>query len=192
MPYTLTMGWLWFAAAFLLGLLTGVLLRSVSRRQRPRPAASPPPAADGGAGVHVADTRLERALEAVTAERDALRTELDAIRRAGDGTTRVDVDVAGAAAVLGHPITADDLTVVEGIDADVATLCRWMGVHTWGDLATTPVSLLRTMLADAGPAYAAVDPGSWPDQARLLAEARWQEFADLAAVARGDRDGGRG
>ena len=35
MPFTLTMGLLWFAAAFVLGLATGALVRTVTQRHRP-------------------------------------------------------------------------------------------------------------------------------------------------------------
>jgi hypothetical protein len=78
----------------------------------------------------------------------------------------------------------DDLTAVEGIEPHVAMLCRWIGIHTWSDLSTTEVSLLRTMLADAGSRFSDVDPSTWPEQGRLLAEGRWQEFAALADSVR--------
>ena len=52
----------------------------------------------------------------------------------------------------------------------IEELCHGIGIRTWYDLSTTEVSLLRTMLADAGPRFRTHDPGSWPEQARLLAE----------------------
>ncbi|HWL43889.1 MAG TPA: hypothetical protein VNQ73_13180 [Ilumatobacter sp.] len=89
------------------------------------------------------------------------------------------LDLAGAAAVLGRTVTADDLTVVEGIGPAIAELCQGIGVHTWADLAGTEVSLLRTMLADAGPQFSMHQPDSWPQQAALLATGQWQEFQEL-------------
>ena len=56
-------------------------------------------------------------------------------------------------------------------------LCHGIGIRTWQDLSTTEVSLLRTMLLDAGPRFRTHDPSTWPEQARLLAEGRWDEFA---------------
>ena len=203
MPYTLTMGLLWFAAAFVLGLATGALVRTVTQRHRPtRPSpatGTTPSAADP------VDELLARIaeLEQAEAERDALRVELDAMRRGGAGLRSGgraatsgglappapgQPDVGGATAVLGRPITADDLTVVEGIEPHVAMLCHWIGIHTWWDLSVTEVSLLRTMLADAGSRFAHVDPATWPSQGRLLAEGRWQEFADLTAAMRSGRE----
>lgn len=99
----------------------------------------------------------------------------------------VDADLAEAATVLGKRVVRDDLTVIEGIGPQIAALANGIGVHTWNDLAETEVSLLRTMLADAGPSFATHVPDSWPTQAGLLAEGRWAEFKALV-----DRlDGGK-
>ena len=96
-------------------------------------------------------------------------------------------DLAAAAAVIGSRIVADDLTVVEGIGPKIADLCHGIGIRTWADLAETEVSLLRTMLNDAGQRFKAHDPGTWPQQAALLAQGAWDEFVTLT-----DRlDGGR-
>lgn len=96
-------------------------------------------------------------------------------------------DLEAAAAAIGSPIVADDLTVVEGIGPKIADLCHGIGIRTWADLAETEVSLLRTMLNDAGQRFKAHDPGTWPQQAALLARGAWDEFVTLT-----DRlDGGR-
>ena len=85
-------------------------------------------------------------------------------------------DVAAAAAALGTAIELDDLKVVEGIGPKIEQLCHGIGIATWADLAATEVSLLRTMLADAGPRFRTQDPSTWPHQAGLLAHGRWSEF----------------
>ncbi|MFW2336243.1 hypothetical protein [Ilumatobacter sp.] len=97
------------------------------------------------------------------------------------------IDVSGAQAALGKRITPDDLTVIEGIGPKIADLCHGIGIRTWAELADTEVSLLRTMLNDAGQRFKAHDPSSWPEQAGLLATGAWSEFVALT-----DRlDGGR-
>ena len=90
-------------------------------------------------------------------------------------------DLEGATAVLGKPVTADDLTAIEGIGPAIAGLCHGIGITTWAELADTEVSLLRTMLADAGPGYSTHRPDTWPQQARLLAAGRWEEFRNLVS-----------
>lgn len=89
------------------------------------------------------------------------------------------LDLAAAAAVLGKAIEVDDLTAIEGIGPKIAELCHGIGIRTWGDLAGTEVSLLRTMLTDAGARYKVHNPSSWPEQAQLLAAGRWSDFQAL-------------
>ena len=62
----------------------------------------------------------------------------------------------------------------------VEELCQGIGIRTWFDLATTEASLLRTMLVDAGPRFSTLDPSLWPEMARMLAGAEWQEFKELS------------
>lgn len=88
-------------------------------------------------------------------------------------------DVSAAAAVLGKPVTPDDLKVLEGIGPKIEGLCHGIGIRTWFDLSTTEVSLLRTMLTDAGSRFRAQDPTTWPQQAKLLVEGRWVDFKAL-------------
>ena len=98
-----------------------------------------------------------------------------------------EVDVTAAAAVIGKRIDVDDLTVIEGIGPKIAELCHGIGIRTWSDLADTEVSLLKTMLTDAGQRFKAHDPTTWPQQAQLLASGAWSDFRALT-----DRlDGGR-
>lgn len=111
----------------------------------------------------------------------------DAVSANVDPSVPSTPDMSGAAAVLGRPIVLDDLKVVEGIGPKIEGLCHGIGIRTWYDLSTTEVSLLRTMLADAGPRFRTHDPGTWPEQARLLAAGEWDAFQALAASYKGGR-----
>jgi predicted flap endonuclease-1-like 5' DNA nuclease len=99
-------------------------------------------------------------------------------------------DHAAAAAAIGRRVVHDDLTVVEGIGPKIAELCHGIGITTWSELAETEVSLLRTMLNDAGQRFKAHDPSSWPQQAALLAVGAWHEFAALSERVDGGRPAG--
>ena len=99
----------------------------------------------------------------------------------------VALDVSRANAVLGTPIAVDDLKVVDGIGPKIESLCHGIGIVTWFDLSTTEVSLLRTMLADAGSRFRVHDPSTWPEQAALLAAGRWADFKALTDGLRGGR-----
>ncbi len=96
-------------------------------------------------------------------------------------------DVDEGSAILGRIIELDDLKVVEGIGPKIEGLCNGIGIRTWFDLSTTEVSLLRTMLADAGSRFRSHDPATWPQQASLLAHGRWAEFGALTDELRGGR-----
>lgn len=187
MPYTLMKGLAWIVAALVLGIVIGWLLRSVAAKRQVARARN----------HHVDTVELERLrgrianLEPAVAERDRLRAELDQQREqvvaaavpAAAVTPMpplpVTPDVAGAQTLLGRPIVLDDLQVIEGIGPKIEDLCHGIGIRTWHDLSVTEVSLLRTMLADAGPRFRTHDPATWPEQARLLAEGRWAEFKAL-------------
>ena len=200
MPYTLMKGFGWFALALVIGLVIGWLLRSIiAKRQVAR------------ARRHNVDSaELERLrgrvanLEPVVDERDRLRAELDAVRSAAppadtgpsaaDHPPHISVpslpDVGAAERVLGTTITIDDLKVIDGIGPNVEELCHGIGIRTWLDLSVTEASLLRTMLVDAGSRFATLDPTTWPEQARLLAEGRWDEFKALTGETARARAGG--
>ncbi len=89
-------------------------------------------------------------------------------------------DLTAGAALLGRPIKLDDLTLVVGIDRDIAALCHRQEINTWWALANTDVRVLRGILEQAGPNSQHHDPSSWPQQARLLAHGSWQQFVSLA------------
>ena len=88
-------------------------------------------------------------------------------------------DLVSGAAVLGHSVSLDDLTVVVGIDIEVAALCHAGGILTWWQLATTPIGTLLSMLDDSVLAPPMPDPSSWPTQARLLAQGNWRQFKNI-------------
>jgi hypothetical protein len=147
MSYTLMKGLGWFLAAFLLGVLIGWMLRSVTARRQ-----------------------LARARQT------AVETNAVPAAPAAD-TAPTPILTADIPDALG-----DDLKVIPGIGANVEELCHGIGIRTWSNLSVTEVSLLRTMLADAGPRFRAVDPSAWPELAGLLADGRMEEFERRAAA----------
>ena len=70
----------------------------------------------------------------------------------------------------------DDLKAIEGIGPKISQLCHDAGITTWRALSETPVSRLQEILDAAGPRYKLADPGSWPRQAGLAADGKWDEL----------------
>ena len=154
MPYTLTLGILWYLGALVLGVVLGWLGRSgVAARQIVR--AGDRARADSATEMNDLRERTDRA-ERAAAERDGLRSELEQAKSRLAELAAADAppaapDLDGATEALGRIIKIDDLTVVVGIGPAVQRLCEGVGIRTWWDLANTSIDDLRSMLGDAGP-----------------------------------------
>ena len=210
MPYTLMKGLVWVLIAVVIGIIIGWLLRSVAaKRQIERARVAK---ADGSDQHELERLRARVAnLEPVVNERDRLRADLERARREtaqstkpvaqanddvsevastsmahGDDADRL-TDVTSATSILGRRLKIDDLTEIEGIGPKIAGLCHGIGIRTWADLSTTEVSLLRTMLNDAGQRFKAHDPATWPQQAGHLARGDWAGFKSLTDGLEGGR-----
>lgn len=204
---------LWLAgvgAAALVGLFVGLALGRLRRRREavdpdhaallrqgwqleplvaapapPPPVVTPPPPAPVVAPEPVAVPAPVAVPEPV----DDVRIEVPALlgaEPAGNGERVPVADPRRAPAPVEPSIEPDDLTVISGIDRDVATVLRHHGIATWARLGDTEVGELRRMLDQAGPMFHRCQPGTWPIQARLLAEGEWAAWRHLAD---GLRDG---
>lgn len=81
----------------------------------------------------------------------------------------------------------DNLTKIEGIGPKISEILSNAGVDSFAKLAAADADKLREILAEAGNRYKAFDPTTWPQQAALAADGKWDELKELQ-----DRlDGGR-
>ncbi len=72
----------------------------------------------------------------------------------------------------------DDLKKVEGIGPKIAEIFNNAEINTFAELAGTSVEKLQEILAAAGSRYASKKPGSWPKQAKMAAEGKWDELKE--------------
>lgn len=77
------------------------------------------------------------------------------------------------------PKVRDDLALIEGIGPKIAKILNDAGVSTFQALATTPAAAVQTLLDQAGPRFAIAGPGTWAEQARLLARGDRAAFQKL-------------
>lgn len=73
---------------------------------------------------------------------------------------------------------SDDFTKVEGIGPKIAQIFQEAGIHTFADLADKSEDDLRSILAEAGPKYTSKNPASWPKQAQMAADGKWDELQE--------------
>lgn len=81
----------------------------------------------------------------------------------------------------------DDLKKIEGIGPKIASILTEKGIGSFEKLAGTSVKVLEGILKDAGPRYSMHKPGSWPQQAKLAENGKWDKLKELQAKL----DGGK-
>ncbi|MCF6184832.1 MAG: DUF4332 domain-containing protein [Bacteroidales bacterium] len=76
--------------------------------------------------------------------------------------------------------SADKLTKIEGIGPKIAGILAEAGVDTFKKLSETKADKISEILVAAGGnAYNRFDPTTWPEQAKLAADGKWDELQKL-------------
>lgn len=95
--------------------------------------------------------------------------------------------IVEAPKVKKESVEGDDLKKIEGIGPKIAELFNNAGILTFADLAATSSEKLSEILVEAGSRYASHTPDTWPAQAQLAADGKWDELKELQERL----DGGR-
>ena len=85
-------------------------------------------------------------------------------------------DVPAAPVPVKDTGAKDELKKIEGIGPKIAELLNNAGINTFSQLGATEVDRIKEILAEAGSRYAAHNPGTWPRQAQLAADGKWDEL----------------
>ena len=85
-------------------------------------------------------------------------------------------EVPAAPAPVKDADAKDELKKIEGIGPKIAELLNNAGINTFAQLGATEVDRIKEILAEAGSRYAAHNPGTWPRQAQLAADGKWEEL----------------
>ena len=83
------------------------------------------------------------------------------------------------------PVEPDNLAKVEGIGPKINSLLQEAGIKTFADLAAAEVSKIDEIIDAAGITFA--DPTTWPEQAKLAAEGKWDELEKLQDNLKGGK-----
>lgn len=74
---------------------------------------------------------------------------------------------------------ADDLKKIEGIGPKIAEVFNNAGITSFAQMAESTPEALKEILTEAGPGFASRNPSTWPEQAQLAAEGKWDELKEL-------------
>ncbi|MCB4807165.1 hypothetical protein LG651_02800 [Tamlana sp. 62-3] len=116
---------------------------------------------------------LEENLKTVKAENLSLAASLTA-----PAVALIPFNADAAKAVFGKKIKQDDLTVVEGIGPKIQGLFHNHDIKTWKALSECSVEKCQEVLTSGGDRFKMHKPGTWPKQAQLAYEGKWQELLD--------------
>ena len=86
---------------------------------------------------------------------------------------------------VAEPESPDNLKVLEGVGPKVEQVLNAAGLTTYSQLAGAAVDQLQEILDAAG--YQYMNPGSWPEQARLAAAGDWDALKALQEELSGGR-----
>lgn len=114
----------------------------------------------------------------------AFRRSKEAWKEAEAGPTTHEAQAEVPTAEAAASVQEDDLKVIEGIGPKLEQVLKEAGIRTYRDLATKTPEELRAILDAAGVARIS-NPQTWPEQAKLAAEGKWEELKRLQETLKG-------
>lgn len=120
-------------------------------------------------------------------------TEEDAAGDADEaGEVQTDADAAATTTIVeAAPPRPDDLKKIEGIGPKTSRVLADNGIVTYRQLADTSVERLQEII-DAAGLPRVLNPATWPEQAALAADGKWDELKALTDSLSGGRRKGTG
>ena len=144
--------------------------------------------------IKIKDLKLK--LQGCEADKAVLATKLARAEGDGEDTEGVKLSTGGGDAGSGVIVGAaaynsifneDNLQVVEGIGPKIESVLKDAGINTWKILSGSTEEQLRKILTDYNPNYRIHNPQSWPQQALLASQSKWDELIEYQKFL----DGGR-
>jgi large subunit ribosomal protein L27 len=137
--------------------------------------------------AEVADVvKAPKAVKAAAVKTETVKKEATKAPKAAESTKET-VTEAPKAAKVTKASKGDDLKKIEGIGPKIAELLTNAGMDTFAALGNSDIEKIKEVLDAAGSRYRIADPTTWPQQAQLAAEGKWDELKELQDKL----DGGR-
>uniref|UniRef100_UPI003593D2A0 30S ribosomal protein S2 n=1 Tax=Pricia sp. TaxID=2268138 RepID=UPI003593D2A0 len=80
---------------------------------------------------------------------------------------------------------ADDLTKIEGVGPKAAEAMVAAGIDTYANVAKADAEKIKEILTESSSRMAHLDPTSWPKQAQMAADGKWDELQEWQDKAKG-------
>jgi large subunit ribosomal protein L17 len=124
------------------------------------------------------------------AKEPAKRTRRAGSRKKADSTAAdaTEATTTTAAPKAKKAAKGDDLTKIEGVGPKVAEALQAAGVDSYAALAGKSADEIKELLNDAEGTFNAQDPTTWPEQAALAADGKWDELKALQENLQGGRE----
>lgn len=81
----------------------------------------------------------------------------------------------------------DDLTRIEGIGPKIAEALNQAGIRSYADLGANTPDAVKQILDAAEGDFNMADPATWPQQAQLAAEGKWEDLQSLQDSLKGGK-----
>ncbi len=94
---------------------------------------------------------------------------------------------AGKKTPAAKPARPEELTKIEGIGPKIASLLIQDGIMDLEDLSKASIDRLNKILDKAGQRYNVANPDTWPEQAALAVQGKWEELKKLQDELKGGR-----
>lgn len=130
-------------------------------------------------------------LRNLTGRAARIKEKLSATDTGGKGTSNKKAQTTKPASKADSSTTtasvADELTKIEGIGPKISQVLADNGITSFADLAGTDPEVIRETLAAADGNFAGNEPATWPKQAEMARDGKWDELK----VWQDELDGGR-
>lgn len=122
---------------------------------------------------------LEGELDTLRRKNNSLQSDLDECRKkkvTAAKVTPAKVAAVSAVAAPVKPSNPDDLKKVEGIGPKIESILNAGGIWTWSALADASQERLTELLHEAFPGSLVHKPGTWPEQAAMARDGKFDEL----------------
>lgn len=118
--------------------------------------------------------------EAAPAAEELAEATAEAVAAEGDAVEGATDEAAASEEPAPAPPEPDDLKVIEGIGPKISSVLQAAGITTFAQLAEASAEQLEQILEEADPNLLRLaKPATWPEQAKLAAEGRWEKLEEL-------------